>query len=74
MKGLKNKYYFFRDYEHREEKIVDKFDNEIVEGCMVDVQLAGIYKVFFKNGFLVFKPYRKWEKVVDYFSNDLIIV
>ena len=55
-------------------RIVDKFDNEILEGCMVDVQLVGIHKVFFKNGFLVFKPYGKWEKVVDYFSSDLIIV
>jgi hypothetical protein len=53
---------------------VDKFDNVISEGDILDVQMNGEHKVYSKNGELYFKPYGKESKVRDYFSNDIVIV
>lgn len=52
----------------------DKFDRVIQDGCYVDVQNAGVHKVYKKeDGQLYFKPYGKEDKVSNYFSNDLIL-
>jgi hypothetical protein len=53
---------------------VDKFDNVISDGDILDVQMAGEHKVYSKNGELYFKPYGEESRVNDYFSNDLVIV
>jgi hypothetical protein len=53
---------------------VDKFDNVISEGDILDVQMNGEHKVYLKNGELYFKPYGEESKVRDYFSNDIVIV
>ena len=49
----------------------DKFGNEIRDGDIVSVQMAGNQIVYTKNGHLMFKPYGDEEMVKDYFSNDL---
>lgn len=53
-------------------KCWDKFSNEVKEGDFVDVQKAGIHKVYKKDGQLCFKPYGDEEKVYSYFSNDMV--
>lgn len=56
-------------------KCFDKFDVELKEGDIVDVQNCGEHKIYKKeDGELYFKPYGIEEKVGDYFSNDLIKV
>jgi len=51
---------------------VDSNKNEIVEFDLVDVQNAGIFKVFQQeDGKLFFHPYNKKEFVHEYFSNDI---
>jgi len=52
---------------------VDKLGNDITEGSMVDVQKAGIFPVYKKDGELWFEPYGKPDRVMAYFSNDLIV-
>lgn len=49
----------------------DRLGNEIKDGDIVDVQLAGKHIVYIKNFELYFKPYGNEEMVKDYFSNDL---
>lgn len=56
-------------------KCYDKFGEEFFEGDEVDVQQAGVHKIFKKeDGQLYFSPYGKDEMVSSYFSNDLIRV
>jgi len=56
-------------------KCTDKFGNEVADGDFVDVQRAGIHKVYKKeDGQLYFKPYGKEDRVSAYFSNDMIKV
>ena len=56
-------------------KCFDKFDVELKEGDIVDVQNCGEHKIYKKeDGELYFKPYDVEEKVGDYFSNDMIKV
>lgn len=54
----------------------DKFDNELGDGDFVDVQKAGIHKVYKKvDGQLWFNPYPNEfgeEMVSSYFSNDMV--
>ena len=52
----------------------DKFDDEIKDGDMVDVQMAGEHRVYMKGGQLHFSPYGEECMVCEYFSNDLILV
>lgn len=52
----------------------DKFDDEIKDGDMVDVQMAGEHRVYMKDGQLHFSPYGEECMVCEYFSNDLILV
>lgn len=52
-------------------KCFDRLGNEIKDGDIVDVQLAGKHIVYIKNFELYFKPYGNEEMVKDYFSNDL---
>ena len=52
----------------------DKYYNEVLNGDRVDVQKAGIFKVYAKNGQLYFKPYGEEERVSGYFSNDMVRV
>lgn len=56
----------------RENKIIDRFGNEINEGDYVEVQKikCKIYKNI--DGQLCFYPYQKVENVSDYFSKDII--
>ena len=55
-------------------KCHDKFDNEVTDGCFVDVQKAGVHKVYKKeDGQLYFKPYGKEDRVSAYFSNDMVL-
>lgn len=56
-------------------KCFDKFEVELKDGDIVDVQRVGEHKIYEKeDGQLYFKPYGVEEKVCDYFSNDLIKV
>ncbi len=52
----------------------DKFDNEIFEEDLLDVQIDPIpRKVYRKaDGELYFNPYGNEDKVSAYFKNDLI--
>lgn len=52
----------------------DKFDNEIFDGDLLDVQTDPIMRKVYKkaDGELYFKPYGNEEKVSAYFKNDLI--
>lgn len=50
----------------------DAFKKRIKTGDQVNVQSAGIFDVYKKNGQLWFKPYGKEQRVCDYFSDDLI--
>lgn len=54
-------------------RCTDKFDNEVKDGDTVDVQKAGLHKVYKKeDGQLYFKPYGKEDLVCDFFSNDMV--
>jgi hypothetical protein len=53
-------------------KCIDKFDNEVKDGDFVDVQKAGVHKVYKKDGQLYFKPYGNEDRVAAYFSNDMV--
>ena len=55
-------------------KCFDKFDNEIFEGDLLEVQVdTTLRKVFKKDdGELYFHPYGNEEKVSAYFKNDFI--
>jgi hypothetical protein len=53
---------------------VDTFGKPISAGDSVDVQNAGTFVVYEKDGDLWFEPYGKPERVRHYFSNDLIKV
>lgn len=55
-------------------KCIDKFDNELADGDLVDVQQAGQHRIYKRDGLLYFRPYGEEEKVSDYFSNDIIKV
>lgn len=74
----KDAYLFTSDGKNKIEKIVkcfDKFDNELNEDDIVDVQLAGNHKIYKKeDGQLYFKPYGKEDRVSAYFRNDLVKV
>lgn len=52
----------------------DKFDKEIIEGDLLDVQIDPIPRKVYKksDGELYFNPYGNEEKVSSYFKNDLI--
>jgi hypothetical protein len=55
-------------------KCFDKFDNELHDGDIVDVQMSGLHNIYKKedDGQLYFKPYGKEERVHTYFRNDMI--
>ena len=56
-------------------KCFDKFEVELKEGDIVDVQMEGEYKIYKKeDGQLYFKPYGNEDRVSAYFSNDMIKV
>jgi len=56
-------------------KCFDKFEVELKEGDIVDVQMDGEHEIYKKeNGQLYFKPYGKEDRVCTYFSNDMIKV
>ena len=56
-------------------KCFDKFEVELHEGDVVDVQKAGEHKIYKKeDGQLYFSPYGKEDRVSEYFSNDMIKV
>jgi len=56
-------------------KCYDKFEVELKEGDIVDVQKDGEHKIYKKDdGQLYFKPYGKEDRVSAYFANDLIKV
>lgn len=52
----------------------DKFDNEIFEGDLLDVQIDSILRAVYKkeDGEFYFKPYDREDRVSAYFKNDLI--
>jgi len=53
----------------------DKFEVELKEGDIVDVQKDGEHEIYKKeDGQLYFKPYGKEDRVSAYFSNDMIRV
>ena len=55
-------------------KCSDKFGLEVMDGDLVDIQSAGIHKVYKKNdGQLYFSPYKKEDRVSLYFSNDMVL-
>ena len=68
----------FMDMMHMKNKYVkcfDKFDVELKEGDIVDVQMDGEHEIYKKeDGQLYFKPYGKEDRVSAYFSNDMIKV
>ena len=57
-------------------KSTDKFGNEVMDVDFVDVQRAGIHKVYKKeDGQLWFNPYPNEfgeQRVSSYFSNDMV--
>jgi hypothetical protein len=56
-------------------KCFDKFDVELKEGDIVDVQMDGEHKIYKKeDGQLYFKPYGKEDRVCAYFRNDMVKV
>lgn len=53
----------------------DKFEVELKEGDIIDVQRAGEHEIYKKeDGQLYFKPYGKEDRVSAYFSSDMIKV
>jgi len=61
--------------EHEYVKCFDKFEVELKEGDIVDVQMDGEYEIYKKeDGQLYFKPYGNEDRVSAYFSNDMIKV
>lgn len=57
-------------------KCTDKFGNEVIDGNFVDVQQAGIHKIYKKeDGQLWFNPCPNEfgeKRVSFYFSNDMV--
>tara|TARA_B100000768_G_C10917895_1_gene224412 strand:- start:160 stop:414 length:255 start_codon:yes stop_codon:yes gene_type:complete len=67
--------YGSRFYKNKHVRCFDKFEVELKEGDIVDVQINGEHKIYKKeDGQLYFKPYGKEDRVSDYFSNDIIKV
>ena len=61
--------------ENKYVKCFDKFEVELKEGDIVDVQRDGEHEIYKKeDGQLYFKPYGKEDRVSAYFSNDMIKV
>lgn len=53
-------------------KLVDKYGQELMDGDVVDVQLADVHHIYTNiDGDLCFKPYGEEELVSDYLSKDL---
>lgn len=58
-----------------QKRCFDRLGNEIIEGSIVSVQMAGDFKVYKKDdNQLYFTPYGKEEMVFYYFRNDLELV
>jgi hypothetical protein len=61
--------------EHEYVKCFDKFEVELKEGDIVDVQMDGEQEIYKKeDGQLYFKPCGNEDRVSAYFSNDMIKV